>query len=368
MNKMKMTLIIISAFAAFSLALSGCGTSTAADTNTGIDSTANRTFVRDVRIAHATSGDVEKIVSRVSTVRAPEEVELLPQISGQLNELLIEEGSHVRAGQTVARIDNELLVIALERAESILEKRIYDYELSLKELEGGIAGQEKVKQALFLKEQAEKDVARARVELRKAEIKAPISGVISKRFVTRGDMVFSSTPIATIVDTAKLEADVMIPQNQISDIQVGNPVVIVPGRDEERAGKGIVKRISPVVDINNGTVKVTVSVLDRQVMPGTFVRINIITGILEDVVLIPRDAVVIENAMSVIYKVEDGVANRVPIDVGYARNGMIQVRGDIAAGEKVVVSGHTGLDDMMKVNILDDLNLGDSASSDAHAD
>jgi membrane fusion protein (multidrug efflux system) len=314
-----------------------------------------KSYVRDVRVQEAVIGDVERVVSRVSTVEAPNEVRVIPQVSGQLEELLVEEGSSVRKGQLIARIDDTTQQLAVERAQSIYEKGQYDYNLLKRQFEADVVGAEQVAQAEFQMKQAERDLEQARVELEKTRLKAPISGVVSARSVTAGDMVFSNAPVVTIVDTTNLEASVMVPQTQVEEISVGNQVQMVPGSDESRTISGTVKRISPVIDVATGSVKITVGLNNTAgtIKPGTFVRVKIITGILEDVVLIPRDAVVIENAMSVVYKVEEGVAYRIPVDVGFSKNGFVQVLGTLDRGDSVVVSGHTGLDDMMKVNVLE---------------
>jgi len=370
MNKILLTLSLL-IVAALSLGLSGCGTGNAADAapdKAEIDMA--ETFIRDVRTDEAIIGDVEQVVSRVSTITAPDVIELLPQASGQLQALYIEEGSRVTKGQLVAELDNVNQKLAFERAQSTYEKRKYDHEIIQKQVSAKVLGEEELVQAAYLMNQAKSQLESAEVTLNRTRILSPISGVISARHVSEGDMVFPSSSLATIVDNSRLEADVMIPQNQVDEISVGNRVELIPGNDVSRAFKGTVARISPVVDVNNGTVKVTVAIPGKNtnVKPGTFVRVKVITGVLEDVVLIPNRAIVIENAMSVVYKVKEGRALRVPVELGYRNGDFTQAIGDIQVGDTLVVVGHTGLDDMVKVRVMNEEESTGSSEADQQAD
>ncbi len=351
--KSGMVVAALAALAAGSLfILSGCQTSSAAETP---DAGAEVTGVNQhqVRVAEAVSGDVEEKITRVTTITSPESVQILPRIGGQIVRLAVEEGNVVSAGQLLAQLDDKQLRLAEERGAAVLEKARHDEEIGRRKLEKLIIGREAYLELKHIREQAERDYQAAKLEREKMEIRAPFAGVVSHRFVSLGDTVFPSTPLVTITNLSKLQAEVLVPQDQVARVLPGNDVILNPGGDVSRIIKGIVDRISPVVETISGTVKVVVDIPGRQdgVMPGLFVKAHIITGVITGVTLVPRDAIVIENAMSVLYKVADGFARRVPVEIGFSNGDLIQVIGDIAPGEWVVVGGKNGINDMTRVKI-----------------
>jgi membrane fusion protein (multidrug efflux system) len=335
---------------------SGCQTTTAAEDETAAGA-ADKVIEHQVRVVEAVAGDVQETITRVTTISSPESVQVLPRVSGQVVELKVEEGQFVSIGQLVARLDDEQLRLAEERSKAQLEKARHDEELARKKLDRSIIGREEYLEYLHTFEQSERDYQAAKLEREKTEIKAPIAGVISHRYVSLGDTVFTSTPLVMITDLNKLQAEILVPQDQVEKVARGNAVILFPGGDESRVIKGIVERISPVVETLSGTVKVVVDIPGHQrgVMPGLFVRAQIVTGVIKGATLVPREAIIIENAMSVIYKVSDGYARRVPVEVGFASGDLLQVIGEIAPGESVVVSGKSGINDMTRVRIAQSL-------------
>lgn len=358
-NKNIYKYLVLAAVAASAMVFTACeGSTSAQPEKSAPKGEATAEMMHDVRVEPAMSGDVEEVIARATTIKAPESVELLPRTSGQLVELRIEEGSLVHAGDIVARINDDRQKLALERASATLEKSKHDLELAQKQLDAKIIGKEAYFQENHKFEQAQRDYNIAVVELERTVVTSPINGVISKRNVSRGDTVFSSTSIATITDNSRLEADILVPQNQVGRVSLGDKVAFLPGGSSERVFYGEVQRISPVVSTESGTVKIVARVLPGQknILPGQFVKASIVTGIKNDVVLVPATALTFENAMGVIYKIEDGFARRIPVEIGYTGNKGIEVIGNISSGDQVVISGLSGLADMSRIRILPPLS------------
>lgn len=340
---------------------SGCGTSDAAVVDQP-DPAEQSTAPHPVKVAEATSGDVEELVSRVSTISAPKTVNVLPKTRGLIVALEVEEGSRVKAGQLIAKLEGEQQRLEEERTKAVRDKALHDKDLAARKLEKEIIGREEYLEYLHSYEQAERDFQRAGLERKKTDILAPIEGVVSHRHVSLGDTVFESTPIVTIADLESLETEVLVPQDQIDRVGIGNQVILNPGGNGNRKILGEVIRISPVIETQSGTVKVVVQIRpgQKEILPGQFVKAHIITGIKRGVTLVPRDAIAIENAMSVLYKVVDGFARRIPVKAGFGSGERIEVSGEVKAGDQVVVAGKSGLNDMTSVRILDAGTAGSS--------
>ena len=118
--------------------------------------------------------------------------------------------------------------------------------------------------------------------------------------------------------------------------------------------KGWIKRISPVVDPASGTFKVTVGVenTNNMLRPGMFVNVEIITETHNDVVLIPKTAIVYENEYMNVYVVRDSIARKIRLQPGFEDNQKVESLNEIKSGEQVIVVGQSGMKDETPVKIV----------------
>ena len=173
---------------------------------------------RAVRVAEVVVGDVEKTITRASTISAPNTITVLPRISGQIVDLKIQEGQKISAGDVIAQLDDAELLITEQKFKTLMDKAEHDMKLAEVKYKREIATREEYLNAKHNFEQAKKNFDSARVEREKSTIKAPISGVISHRHVSLGDTVFTGTPVVTIANLKILETELQIPQDQIEQI------------------------------------------------------------------------------------------------------------------------------------------------------
>jgi membrane fusion protein (multidrug efflux system) len=117
---------------------------------------------------------------------------------------------------------------------------------------------------------------------------------------------------------------------------------------------GWIKRVSPVVDPQSGTFKVTIGVknVDNSLRAGMFVNTHIVVSTHENAVLIPKTAIVYENERMNVFVVRDTVAHKVSLKVGFQDNEKVEALADIEEGDKVIVVGQAGLKDQTKVKIV----------------
>ena len=123
---------------------------------------------------------------------------------------------------------------------------------------------------------------------------------------------------------------------------------------EDMQFAGYVKRISPIVDPNSGTFKVTVGLRDRweYLRPGMFISVRIIVDTHLDAVLIPKEAVVYDGSDRYVFVVADSMAKRVRLDVGYENGRFVEALSQIDADVPVIVVGQNGLKDQARVRIV----------------
>lgn len=260
-------------------------------------------------------------------------------------------GTEVAAGEPVARLDRTLIEQTLEETEAVVAReqaRIAYLEQEVARLRR-LADRNNVAQSQLDEAIANRGVshgelaaARARVEharerLERTVIRAPFSGVVTERAVQVGEWAESGDTVVRLVDTEALEVQTRVPAHTLAFLRKGAGLTMQAS--PERA-TGTVRTIVPVGDDQSRLYELRVSLDGAPWPPGQTLRIAIPTAPAREVVAVPRDALILRRDGVVVYRVlDDGTADRVVVETGIADGPLIEVRGAIAAGDRVVVRG-----------------------------
>jgi len=182
-------------------------------------------------------------------------------------------------------------------------------------------------------------------------IRAPISGVISAREIKVGQHINSGDPLFRVTDTSKLVAHLRIPQSDLTKISAGHVANVQVDAMPDRVFAAEIARISPTIDIRNGTFRATAYLdnVEGLLAPGMFGRFEIAYEKHTDALVIPAAAVLEEDNVSVVYVVNDGAAVRRRIVVGIEEDGFVEVLNGLEGHEQIVVTGQYSLRDGSKV-------------------
>ena len=306
-------------------------------------------------LAHS---DVVTVESRELARRLPLSGSLAPlaqatvksKVSGVVLETGLREGMNVSAGQVIARLDD-----ADARA------RVAQYAAALKEANARLAlatKNEANSQALLKQNyisqnsfdttrnsvelaQAAVDAARAqldlaRIALNDTVIRAPLSGVVSKRFVQAGEKLSPDSPVMAIVDLQHLTLDAQVPASDIPRIQVGQDVHFRVDGFDARDFSGKVARINPATEAGSRAMLVYISVAnnDGALRAGMFAKGQITTDKSEARPVVPLAALRKDGGRDVVYRVADGKVVAQPVQLGMRNEdeGMAEVTHGIDAG------------------------------------
>ncbi len=316
------------------------------------------------------------------------------KVTGRIDEVLVEEGMRVAAGQPLARLDASqaraqlaLAAAQLDAARRALDEtavRLAQARVDLRRQESlvadGIATPAAVDAA-----RAEVDALAARLEVgrgdvevaRRAEgvrrqdladtvIRAPFDGIVVSKDAQPGEMIspisagggFTRTGVCTLVDMASLEIEVDVNESFIQRVEPGQRVVAVLDAYPDWKIPAHVITSVPTADRQKATVKVRIGFdeIDRRVLPDMGVKVSF----LEEApageapaaaLLVPRAAVRGTGGDAHVFVVADGRARRRPVHLGAERGDDVEVRSGVGAGEPVVVAGPQGLADGERVTV-----------------
>jgi len=230
-----------------------------------------------------------------------------------------------------------------------------------------VGKQEQVKTAEAQVQAARGHYEGAQAQVAFAEIRSPLSGVVTDRPIYPGEMATTDKPVLTVMDMSKIVARINMAQEQAKDLRVGVEATMTPADGSEPvSGKVIV--VSPATDPNSTTVQVWVQADNpgERLRAGQSVHVSIIARTIDGATLVPASAILADEEGATIVKVVDdkNIAHDRPVQVGAREPEMVQVTG-VEPGERVIKEGGVGLEDKAQVRIM---KAGEKAAGEKDED
>ncbi|MFC1525314.1 efflux RND transporter periplasmic adaptor subunit [Candidatus Latescibacterota bacterium] len=328
------------------------------------DSAAKAVEAVPVETAAALVDDISSFLLFSSTIETEAAVEVHPQVAGLVREVRTEEGDKVREGDTLVVLDDDQAQIDAQESEINLRHQETNFERTEEMNRRRLISAQEYENSLYQLEQARLRHRKAQLALEHTVITAPFSGVLTNRYVQEGGRV---SPGAKLYDLVKLDdmiARVFVPGRYLTVIRPRQQAVVVSDFLPDMEFAGYVRRISPVVDPQSGTFKVTVGLEDRwqHLRPGIFVNVQIVTDTHEGAILIPKEAVIYDGGDRFVFIVVDSTATKVRLEAGYDNSRYVEVLSQIDAGTPVIVVGQNGLKDQARVKVVNAESFPDTAT------
>ncbi len=280
---------------------------------------------------------LEVTVPASGTLLALESVELVSELARRLVRIRAKEGAQVKKGQVLFELDGADLSARLERlnVQRDLAKSALDRHTKL--LEQGLSSQSEWEAARARYDEAEAERRVIGVDLGKTRIRAPFAGTLGLRRVSEGAWVSSNTVLTTLQDTSQLKIDFTLPERYSSVPLIGREFrFTVAGRPEKFTGK--IVALEGSVQESSRSLLVRGLIEDpKGLAPGTFadVRLPLET---EKALLIPSIAVIPDVSGRSVFKLVDGKAVRVKVELGDRGAERVQILSGVSPGDRVIVS------------------------------
>lgn len=215
------------------------------------------------------------------------------------------------------------------------------------------AGPQSVDVASAQVEQAQASVEQAAIQLENTVINSPISGVVSIRNVEAGELVSSSIPAFTVINTKILLLEISIPDKMLGKVSKGQTVPVRISALGNKNLDGIIDTVSPSTDARTQfyTVKVKLDNPDGTVKPGMFARVLLPAEKKENVLTVPNEAVVIENGVQYVYTVVDGRIKKKSVNIGLSNDKITEIIKNLNENETVITEGQAFLNDGDAVSV-----------------
>jgi len=315
----------------------------------------NKSEIVPVEVEKVKRGDISSFILSSSTIKAEYSVDVVVETSGIVEKIFADEGDKVKKGKVLAVVNYQELKLEMEKRKMAYLDAKKKFERVKNLYEKKLVCKEDYDKAEFTLKQSEIDFKDAEVKFEKSMIKAPFDGVITERYITVGQYVSPSQKAFSIVNTKILKAIVYIPEESLSGLKKGQKVIL----ESETTGlsfSGVVEKISSVVDSESGTVKITIKVNpDKNIKPGMFVNVKIITDTKHNALLIPKKAIVYQNdkMFFFLYNPESKKVKKIELKKGYENKDYFEcLNKGIKDGDLVVVAGQSSLKDGDRVRVV----------------
>ena len=275
--------------------------------------------------------------------------------SGRVTRVLVDEGSYVRKGQTLAIIKTDVLNIDLDAAQAALQNAQRDKERYENAFKTGGVTQQQLDQAKLALQNAEARVAQARVRVSDANIRSSINGIVNKRYIEPGAVVAPGTQLFELVDVSKLKLNITVNEMQVANLKRGDKVTVKAGVFPDKTFAGNISFIAPKAD-NSLNFPVEIEITSN---PGNMLRAGMYGTALFNfenttpVLVIPRAAFAGSVSSNQVFVMDSaGIARIRPVVAGRVLGNKVEILQGLNEGEAVIISGQINLSDGIKVSPL----------------
>lgn len=286
-------------------------------------------------------------------VMPDEEVSLAFETSGKVTEILFQEGSFVRKGDLLAKINDEPLQAELRKQEAqlkLFQDRMFRQNALLEK--------EAVSEEAFQEAQANlaglhAEIDRVKANIGQKELRAPFDGVLGLREVSLGAYVSPTTPIVKLTKMNPLKIEFSVPERYSGILKAGARLdFTVEGDLDERSAKVYATDSRVDMDTRTFTVRALYDNSDGALFPGRYVNVNLLTREYPDAIAIPSEAIISEMGHDKVFLYRGGKAESVIITKGIRNDALVQVVQGLEVGDTVITTGTMQLREGQKV-VLD---------------
>ena len=358
---------------------------------------------QSVTIVEVKQQPVQQRLAATGTVVAHDMLPILPKVSGlQIEQVLVDEGAMVTAGQVLAVLDSAVLKAELQQAKAQLQSAnavvqqrraaLAQAQANLTEAktnlarfqalanEGAVSQQDfdsrdttvktalesvRVSEADIIGAEAEVQSQQARVQqletqLQQTFVTAPASGLVAERFARVGNVTSSSDALFSVIRDRRLELQVPLPETQLSQVSIGAPVQVTSDSDPSLKLQGQVREIAPLIDPNTRQARLEIDLPSSdQLRPGMFLRASVILPEAPGL-MVPAQAIAPQpNGSSLVYRLVEGdrvaaqsVETGEVLDGADAETSRVEILQGLQVGDRIVVAGAGYLKDGDRVNVV----------------
>ncbi len=279
---------------------------------------------------------------------------LLSKLNGTIDEVLVREGQKVKKGDVIVRINEEDYRIGVDRAKAAFELAKAEYERDKAIYAKGVIPTAMLDANKTQMETAKADYDNAKLQYSRCLVTAPMNGVIKKVDAKVGLQLAVGDPMVEIMEIERLKAVVGIPESDVTAVRGLKTIDIKLQALKDRIITGKVHFLSssPETVARIFRLELAIDNSDGEVLPGMFVRADVVKKTVSDAIVIPFYSVISRNNEQYVYVEEDSIVHKKKVRLGIMEKWYVEVVEGLQGGERLVVEGHRDVEDNQKVKVV----------------
>jgi RND family efflux transporter MFP subunit len=295
-----------------------------------------------VRVEHPNRGTVVVRLQFTGDMIPMQQAGIFSKVSGNIERVYIDMGTHVRRGQLLALIDTTELHQQYLQALATFENNRLAYKRSKDLFEQNLVAKQDLDNAETTQKIAAAAFENARTRLDYAWIRAPFDGYVTKRFLDAGALVTpNNSTLFTLMTLDEMKVVINVLERDIPLIRVGKQGVVTVDAYPDREFGGRITRYSQAVDFGTRTMAVEIDIPnpDLKLKPGMFANVMLIVDQHANALTIPAAAVLKDDTGPFVYVATSDTARRIRVGVGVEQDGRTEITSGLDTTAQVITTG-----------------------------
>ena len=287
----------------------------------------------------------EHFIEVTAKVEADQDVDVSPETSGIIKEILIKEGQNVSKGQLMARLNTDVLERSVDELEVQLTLATTNYERQKNLWDQNIGSEMEYLQAKNNKESLEKRIESLKTQIELAEITSPSDGVVDILYQEKGQIGSPQIPFAKVINISKLKIYGDVSETYLTKVHKGDAVQVrFPALNEDVNAK--IDQIGNIIDPNNRTFRVRINLdnPDKTIKPNLVAILKLRDYVNDEAIVVPTLFIKEDFTGHYTYIVENEggnpVAKKIYVTPGVNNNNLTEVVDGLTAGMQVISEGY----------------------------
>ncbi|HCI55907.1 MAG TPA: efflux RND transporter periplasmic adaptor subunit [Bacteroidales bacterium] len=283
---------------------------------------------------------MSELVKSIGTLHPDEEVDLSFETSGKIVNINFQEGTRVKKGDLLAKINDRPLQAQLEK---LLAQKKFAEQKEFRQrnlLDKDAISQENYDQIQTEVQALQADINLITARISETELRAPFDGIIGLRYISEGAYATPSTKIARLVKISPIKIEFSIPERYEKEIKIGYPIKFsIDGVNSEFNAS--VYAIDPKIELNTRTLVLRALYPNRyeELKPGRYAGITLTLSQIKNAVAIPTEALIAEIEGEKVFVNRSGRAQSIKVETGLRTESKIQIKSGLKFGDTLLITG-----------------------------
>jgi membrane fusion protein, multidrug efflux system len=281
---------------------------------------------------------LSELIKSSGLLKPDEETELSFETSGKIVGINFVEGTKVKKGDLLAKINDKPLQAQLQKLQAELKMAEAKEFRQRSLLNKDAISQESYDQIVTDVQSIRADINLVKAHILETELRAPFDGIIGLRYLSEGAFTSSSTKIARLIKTSPIKIEFSIPEKYASEMAIGYPITFVV---DDSAYNAFVYAVEPKIDIEMHSVQIRALYPNKneELKSGRYAGITLELSKIDNAMAIPTEALIPEMEGEKVFIYKNGKAQSVKVTTGLRTEAKIQITSGLKFGDTLLTSG-----------------------------